>query len=578
MKRWICGLICLMMVFAFADSLAAITYTLPEKMVKQLDIGSGLKGNLTIHAEGNDPVILSLQPFQDVELQLRSLKSGEETHGYLYQAGAEEQQIGLTELYQTPEKSFFRSDLLPGEVFSFPETAQLLDLLQKPAGGNPAFLSALYRWMRIPAEEQKALLDPLTEKLSGALEIWIAQFAAVSEVRTLENGTSALDLTYSIPMKELKQEMVLLLKQMTASAEGQALLDRILTEEQKAVFANANLDYFYSAALNALENDYDLTFTRTVSTLGTTLSSIMELPLDENRLKYQSLVIEEHDGLTSYTLRNEEQLLTVMMGSGINWNEISSFSAWIILRPNPDTGKDAKAEYHAWRVDLGHRTEVSSDEESRDHQRDEWKLLVERDVSRLPEGENPALYPEEVPVNLEVNLHFFSKYSQSSPTTLEFDARLTKDQFDLSVKGQVKTASPWFFAPFDTQNAKDLTQMTEEQLNVKLAELLASASEQLIPVQESTEPAEAAEKTTAEAEAAQAADAGEPAEAEAAQAADAGEPAEQKAAQTSDAGEAAEVETAQATDAGEPAETEEAPAPEEGEPAEEAAAENADGQ
>ena len=489
MKRILSALLCGIMVLMSVCAEAAINYSLPEKIQKQLDIGSGLKGNLTLHSEGNDPLVLSLQSFQDVELQLRGMKSGNETHYYLYQTDAQETQHGLTELYRTEEATFLRSDLLPDEIYRLPPVAELLDSLTKTQGGNPSIASALYRWSQLSAEEQKMLLDPLTERLSTILEIWTAPFSTVSDVRMLDNGTSALDLSYVIPMSELKKEIEELWAEVLDSGEGQAILDRVMTAEQREVLANSNLDYFYREALDALDNDYDVTYTCTVSTLGNIISSVLELPLDERRMRYQALIIEQSSGLTSYTLRNEEQLVTLTLATDIDFSQISAFSAWLTVRPNP-TAESANSEYHALRLDLGHRVELSSDEENRDHQRDEWNLLLERDVSRLPEGENPENYPEEVPVTGQLKLHFFSKYSQSSPTTVEIEFHYSQKDMAISLQGQLKTASPWLFAPFRTEDAKDLLSLSGEELNVKLAEFLAAASEQLHPATEEDAPAE----------------------------------------------------------------------------------------
>ncbi|MBQ9251783.1 MAG: hypothetical protein IJ188_04020 [Clostridia bacterium] len=483
MKKLICAMLCLIMVWIATASFAAVSYTLPEKMQKQLDIGSGLKGSVTLHTAGNDPAILALQPFQDVELQFRGLRSGDEVHYYIYQAGENETQIGLTELYQTGEMVFLRSNMLPEEVFRLPAIIQLIDVLRQPEGGNPSFASALYRWTQLTGEEQGGLLDPVVAHLSADLELWVAQFANVSEVYLLENGTSALDLTYDIPMADLKKQIVQTMKTLLDSAEGQALLNKVLNEEQRQIYANQNLDYFYEEALSALDNNYDLQYTRTVSTLGDTLSSTLELPLDEKQMQFQSLLIEEKGGLSYYTLRSEEQMITLILGSGIDWKEISSISAWILIRPNPNSDDLDNPEYHAYRLDGSHRVIISSDEEARDHQRSEWKLNLERDVSRLPDGEDAALYPEEEPMSLDVQLHYFSKYSQSSPTTLEFDITFHKKDFDLNAQGQMKTASPWVFTPFSTEGAVDMISLSADELNLKLAEFLAASGEQLIPAE-----------------------------------------------------------------------------------------------
>ena len=481
MKRIVCAVLCLALLLATAGSLAATGYTLPEKMQKQLGIGSGLKGTVTLHGEGTHPFILAIQTLQDVELEFRGLRSSGESHYFLYQAGENEERIGLTELYDSGDRIFLRSDLLPDQVFSIPALNQLADLLYTPEGGNPSLASSVLNWINLPEAERSALLNPVTESLSARLEMWVAKYAAVSEVRTLENGTSVLDLSYDIPMSELKKEIVSLYTGMLESAEGQALIGKIMNEEQRQVFARSALDYFYQAALDALDNDYDILYTRTLSTLGEPVSSILELPLDASKTQFQAIIMEEQGDLLTITLRSEDVLYTVTFGANTDLTQVDAFSAWINVRPNPASDNINLDAYHAWRADISHSGTISTDEDSRDHERTNWSIRVVTDTSRLPEGETAEHYPEENPLSLDLKLHYFSKYSQSSPTTLEFEAALTMEDFSLSAAGQCKTASPWAFAPFETEGAEDLTALSEEARILKLAELLAAASEQFTP-------------------------------------------------------------------------------------------------
>ena len=486
MKKILCALLCMMLVMISAESLAAVDYTLQEKMQKQLDSGSGLKGTLQLHGEGNDPFILSLQPFQDVELQFRGMRTGEQGHYYFYQAGDDESQKGLTEIFDDGSSLFFRSDFLPGEVIRFPALAALADAMLPSRGGNPSIASAAVRWIQTGKAQQEALLNPVLEILEKQLEVWLARYAEASEVKTTESGTSAVELSYSIPMDDFRQEIVSLMNILQNSAEGKALMDQIFSEEQKGLFENQNLGYYFLDALSALNNEYDINYTSTISTLGVQLSSSLELPLDESSMGFKSLLIEDKNGLISYTLRNDEQVITLLMGRDYDWSQIDSASAWVIMRPNPNGEETEKGLYHAIRLELQHSSEKTTDEESRDHERTVWKLTAERDVSRLPEGEDEKKYPEEPPLSAELNLHYFSRYSQSSPTTLEYSLSIIREDFLISGNGQMKTSSPWVFSPFSTEGAREFTTFSANELTVKIAEFLAGASEQLTPAKPET--------------------------------------------------------------------------------------------
>ena len=480
MKRIVCIILMLFMLTIQIGSYAALDYTLPEKMTKQLDFGSGLKGNFTIHGEGNDPFLSVLLPFQDAEMQFRGLRSGEKSHYYIYQDGENEEQTGLTELYNDGKSYYFRSDMLPNDVFRFPGAEELADLLSKPQGGNPSLASALVRWARLSKEEKESLLSPVVSNLSNLLEIWLAGFAEISSVRTLENGISVIDSSFVIPMSEVRKEIISLLEAVIRSEEGKKLLDALLNSSQKQIFANENLDYYYEEALQALDNDYDLIYSRTITVFGETISSSLELPLAGQVSGFQSLLVETSDGLNSYTLRSEDRLLTLLVADSIDWNQINGFSAWICTRPNPAAENPDTNRYHAYRLDVQFESESSTDEESRDHERNHWIFTLQGDTTRLPSGESRENYPDEPPVSLDLMLHYFSRYSQSSPTTLEISAVFSKENMKLSAQGQFKTASPWVFSPFSIENAKDFFGLNVAEMELKFAEFLATSGEKLI--------------------------------------------------------------------------------------------------
>ena len=516
MKKVLCVILTVLLFTASSAAYGAVEYTLPEKMQKQLDIGSGLKGNITLHAEGSDALVFAFQPFQDVELQIRGIKSGEESHYYIYQEGENEAQNGLTEFYNDGNRLFLRSDLLPNDVFSVPQINELTDILTAPEGGNPPAASMVLRWLQLDASERDSLKSSVTDMLNSELEKWSAAYVSLSPVRTLDSGASVFDMNYAIPMADLKEEIVRLLVQFVQSDAGKAFTDKIMNAEQKEIFANPNLDYFYADALSALNNDYDLIYTKTVSTLGDAISSSMELPLDEEKTKYQALLIEENGGLVSYTLRGDEQQVTLLIGSDPDLSQIDGASAWIMVRPSPNAETAENGVYRAIRAEINHSSQVSTDEDARDHLHESWTFQTVRDVSRLPKSENPENYPEESPIRIQTDLHYYSKYSQSSPTTLEFSIEASGENFVLRASGQLKTASPWVFSPFSTENATDLTSLSGETLSLKLAEYLASAAENLTPAEEQGEEASASEEDAQEGEnSSAAAESGEPSASEA---------------------------------------------------------------
>ena len=102
-------------------------------------------------------------------------------------------------------------------------------------------------------------------------------------------------------------------------------------------------------------------------------------------------------------------------------------------------------------------------------------MTAERDVSVLPEGVTEEMIPECDETKITAELHYSSKLELSSPTTLEFSLVMEQGGKQIDAAGQVKTASPWTFSAFETENAARLTQLSEEE-RIKLFEQFTEAA------------------------------------------------------------------------------------------------------
>ena len=69
MKKLIRAAICLLLIFVCGTAWA-VEYTLPEKMNRQLEIGSGLKGSFVLQGEGSGPMTDAMRAFFDAEIQV----------------------------------------------------------------------------------------------------------------------------------------------------------------------------------------------------------------------------------------------------------------------------------------------------------------------------------------------------------------------------------------------------------------------------------------------------------------------------------------------------------------------------
>ena len=479
MKKMLACLLTIALLLTAAECFA-VSYTLPEKLSRQLEIGSGLKGALTLTVQGEGDTAKMLMPFSGAELQVRGIASGTDWHYYVYQTDEQENQWARTDVYQKEGTVYLRSDLIGADTVLFiPPTAAALDQLTAPAQGNPSIASAVYGFSQLSDGLREEAWQPLLNRLEEKLDAWLAAYAAEPVVRKDQNHVSVMELNYTVPVSALKAGIVSLAEQLAGDEEFRALAAELMSEEQQEVYLNPWLGYYYADALDQLSLDFDVTFSRTVSTMGDPISMTLELPLDFSLTGYDTLTLENRDGLTRYTLKNESVSRTLIYPDQADLQGKGKLTFWMIQLPEEEA--DGTVVPLSLRADLIYRHSESTDEEERSHEWHDYLMTVSRDVSVLPEGTDEGIIPDFQTTEAEAHLHYSSKYAQSSPTTLEIQAAYRGQDLSLSLQGTLKSASPWVFSPFDTTGAVSVISLSETEKTALTGRLLVGISTQLKP-------------------------------------------------------------------------------------------------
>ena len=525
MKKLIRAAICLILIFVCGTAWA-VEYTLPEKMNRQLEIGSGLKGSFVLQGEGSGPMTDAMRAFFDAEIQVRGIASGEDLHYYFYQTDETETQWAKTETYRKDGAWYVRSDMLDGKVYYIPSTEDLADSLAGNAGDNPPFLSAVWKLLNISSSDMEEKWLPALKRYEDGIEMWLPQFAGEPVTRR-EDGSTLMDLTYTIPVESLKAGILSIISQAAADEQLTELMKTVMTDEQMAAYFNPDLMYFYEQALNSLDLGYDVQLTRTMTTMGDVRLSTVELPLDAERTGFSSLSMENSNGLTSYTLTGEDRTITLVMSD--TDGESKSFNTTFWLNVTGET--DGEQEVAAVRCDIKKTVTETEDDDSRQYETDAYTITVTGDDSTLTDEEEALPRKEIGDTEITAELIYSSKYAQSSPTNLAFDITVNRDSEKLRLRGSVKTASPWMFAPFSIEGAESLMDMGQDDAAVVAAQWLLNTAASLKA--NYTEPEE---ETAAEGIEGQQTEDAAPGEADDSEAGpeDAGEPSEGDAGETAD--------------------------------------------
>ena len=472
MKKLFTLLLTLSLVFTAAAG-HAVSYTLPEKMGKQLQIGSGLKGSFTLDISGTAEAAAVLQPFDHAEFQVRGMISDKDWHYYLYQTDENENQWARTDLYHHDGSLYLKSELLPDNgILMLPSVEKTLDILTSQDGGAPSFASAAWNILQMSDGMKEEVWLPLVQQLEDRMEAWLIPFASEPALRQNEDGQPCMELSYVIPMDALKTCILDGLELIAQNQELMTLAADIMDEEQREVYLNPYLRYFYSDALDQLNLTFDATMNRIVSMKGETVSTTIELPLDEPRTGYSSLVLSSAGGTQSIMLERNDRSLKLILPSG-SLKEDGKISVYLI-----DTRSDGK-ESTARKITVTRQEKTWEDEETRSHASYHYTMDIAHDTTQIEAEHAETEYAAISDIRGEAELHFYSKYAQSSPTTLEVDAVWHQDDLALNMHGKFKSASPWVFSPFEITNPQNILEKKPEELSMLFAEWLKHAGEQI---------------------------------------------------------------------------------------------------
>lgn len=460
----------------FSASCYAASYTLPEKLEKQITYGSGISGTFRIYAEGDIAETPFVKAITDAEFAIRGLVSGTDFLCSVFQADQTEQQTACSELYREENVYYFRSDMVQGKVLQLPDLTSFIETLFQKKGENPSPASFIAGLAGMSGSEGSSTMDSILSRYRYDLELWLSKYVTEGVFVRLDDGQSAFDSSYLIPISDFKDLILKLMAQFTSDPEVSELLDTVMTPEQKAVYMNQNLMYFYEEALNALDLQQEVRINRRATTLGAVISTDLILPLDQQVTGYQSLNIHSENQYITYMLQSDQSVFIITVPdtkdipSQINYDR----SYWL-TRINLDENKEEKNI--SIKLSIQKSTETYDDDEGRSHQTDNYKIIVCQDDTYVPEQFDRSLIPSFATVEADLKLHYSSKFAQNSSTKLEFEAGIKRDGSFISVQGSLKTVNSdsWVFKPFDISHPVHIGAENTDLLTSYMADWISNA-------------------------------------------------------------------------------------------------------
>lgn len=479
MKKFLCLMMCLVLVLTTATAFAAVEYSLLEKWQRQVDFGNGVKGTLNVAVSGEAEWAKLLAPLSGMPLQIRAIHADDNFQYRIYAEDGEEM-LGLTQLYGNDEAIYLKSDLLPDTLLTLATGGDWMDRVMSK-GENPSLHSAAMNILSIPQTSWESKWLPALSAYEAAIELWLENYASAPSVKRSEDGSATVLVRYDIPADAVKAQIKALWGNVLQDAILLPLLRTQMNEEQQAAYLNEHLKYHYDKVIDDLALNGNVVLEREMTAKGDAVRTDMTFPLDMEG--FTNLQVKQLGSTTTVVLTGAERSLE------LEWTETAalagstSYQGKVRMLPADAAQKGVAAAFTL--VEIKSST---TDEDTRSHDVTNWVVKLEQDAEAT--GDSWTSF-EPVEINAKVHLH--SKAMQNMPTTMEIEMGVKRPDAELSAVLSLKTSSPWVLDNLPTEGAVDVAALTEEERAQKFIDLgmngltmLLMMNQEAMPVPEAT--------------------------------------------------------------------------------------------
>ncbi len=482
MKRLIIILLAAMLTFS-ALGAGALSYTLDEKLFRQVRDGSGLKAAVKVEKTGGgfsilDPAANALiGALGGGELSLRylrgvgTLKGMEELELILAGAG---QMIADMRLVRDPQFEQLSSSLLgAGRYVDVRDGGALTALLTGQDPAWPPVEGVLFRLNTAETTWQAAAAKKM-EAYSVRLSLWLQGFTRTETVRSAANALQTR-VTVTVPVQQLKSQIKQLLLDMYADTELLALLAQEMDSRQAAAYLQPGMMNGFFRSLDLLPLTGTLISQRLMDAQGQLVENRLTLPLGGARgiraLEY-AYTAGQTGSLTVIKIEQEPKnaehdrgavISLVFEGGETGTAGGISYAGTLSIQPEPvsdaftvDTQEgDTPADVYAFSLLYAPSPEVEDVTAGSSTRDFEFSLLI------TPQGDDaPATQLIKADVRLESRMN--SRAATYFTGSILWQDQGSAAQLKLEVSGN--TAPPWTIPAVDPAGAVRVDALSASQL------------------------------------------------------------------------------------------------------------------
>lgn len=328
MKRFLALFVACMM--AAMPALAAPDYTVAEKLVKQLSAGSGFSGTITLEADTESfstvkPIVLDVDY---IFVRPETVSLGEHRADITLMDG--ETAVTSAHVQVLAGNTAIQSDLIGSDWYAL--SAQGGEAAAPASAIAPILsaLSAIQATKGLDAENDDLLEDALQD-FTTRIDIWIEGYRQSADLHKLEDGTSAMQVSYRVSPASLKAQIKQMVFELLSDAEVLASLKQVLGEEL-SVYLDPRYQSWYFDCIEALPLSDEMTLDRTVSLKGNTQELKLSLPMYSAQLGGMTLSYSRTQGEGDLPGSSLIRLDSESWTAELSWQEYSSMTGVNVMQ------------------------------------------------------------------------------------------------------------------------------------------------------------------------------------------------------------------------------------------------------
>ncbi len=516
MKRWILrilsvGLTLMLCAGAAAETTDGISYTMSEKLMKQLEAGSGFVGTLTLTSaavQGRETEAFSTAKPLAMDWTYIHVNGDEEagTAGETrikltmdssgYQQGSAEASLQDGTLYllssltgdswiQIDLNAFFstlKSALGSADTLGvLPDTAALSQL----RGMLPASLSFFTGMAGYLVTGNVGDLSETMEQYTTKIDFWLEGYRDSVQMDTSEDGSSVMTIQYRIPPAAVKAQLKQFLVDLMSDDALLAELASLMPEGQAEQFLTPSLQPYYFYAVNELPLEDDLFIRRVVSFMGDTMELSVTMPMYDSQngamtLQYTRKQNGEDmpdENLLSLTAENSQAELSyhtyeTMTGSNVYQGTV---------RIESTLEGDAKPETLWASFDISASATTTKDLNGYETQNLSLKVSVAPgETDSATDTQEYIVFPA---MDVAVDAKVASLSAKNAPTDTSLTVTLSGAEMPQEIKLELSgtTTSKWTPEAFDAAQAVVLADLTQEDQNALVSQAVVKGGLLFLP-------------------------------------------------------------------------------------------------